>query len=252
MTKDEQVFLHHMNDIASRSYYEGRPCFSDFMSMYEQDLLLRHQDDILKDTGAEGLFFSGGYPHAERVLAAFGAFEPEGWPALWLHITPAYPKFSAVPGHRDYLGSILGLGLKREKIGDILVQDDGAWIYVRRETSDFILEELKQVGRTIVRIQAEDLPEAYRMPRFSVSRKTVSSVRLDTIIAAAYGLSRSKAVQCITDGEVFINGRMITGNSHAVKSGDVISVRHKGKFVFVDLQNKSKKNKCIIEIRKYV
>ena len=80
MTKDEQVFLHHMNDIASRSYYEGRPCFSDFMSMYEQDLLLKHQDDILKDTGAEGLFLSGGYPHAERVLAAFGAFEPEGGP----------------------------------------------------------------------------------------------------------------------------------------------------------------------------
>ena len=52
MTKDEQVFLHHMNDIASRSYYEGRPCFSDFMSMYEQDLLLKHQNDILKDTGA--------------------------------------------------------------------------------------------------------------------------------------------------------------------------------------------------------
>ncbi len=252
MTKEEQVFLRHMKDMASRSYYEDRPCFSDFLNMYEQDLLLRNKEDILAETGAKNIFFYGGFPQAERVVAAFAAETPKSWPVIWLYIAPAYPRFAAVPGHRDYLGSILGLGLRREKIGDILVQEKGAWVCVRQETGAFILDELTQVGHTAVHVEQAQLPEAYQTPRLEICQKTVSSIRLDAILSAAYGLSRSKAAQCVLNGEVFINGRLTVSGSHTLQSEDIISVRHKGKFVFIDLRNRSKKNKCIIEIRKYV
>ena len=149
-------------------------------------------------------------------------------------------------------GSILGLGLERNCIGDILIDGPTARFICLDRVKDFLLQELRQVRHTSVMVSAIDLPEALTEPKFEVIRGSVSSVRLDAVISLAYRLSRSQSCSLIENGQVYINSRLNTSNGANLKDGDIISVRHKGKFIFSDSQNKSKKNKCVIEVHKYV
>ena len=114
------------------------------------------------------------------------------------------------------------------------------------------MQELTQVRHTIVHVKEIDLPETLARPKFEIIHGTVSSLRLDAVIGLAFHLSRSQACSLIENGQVYINSRLNTSNGAVLKDGDMISVRHKGKFIFVDSRNKSKKNKCMVEIHKYV
>lgn len=245
MTKEEQMLLKHFNDLSERAYYQNRPCFSDFLDMNEQSLLLQYFQGPIRP------ILYGGYEFAERKIAVFSEI-PTEYPVCWLEIGPAYPKYREDLGHRDFLGSILGLGLERNCIGDLLIENATARILCLERVKDFISQELTQVRHTIVHVKEIDLPETLAQPKFEIVHGTVSSLRLDAVISLAFHLSRSQACGLIESGQVYINSRLNTSNGAVLKDGDVISVRHKGKFIFVDSRNKSKKNKCMIEIHKYV
>jgi RNA-binding protein YlmH len=245
MTKEEQMLLKHFTDLSERAYYQNRPCFSDFLDMNEQSLLLQSFRGPVQPE------LYGGYDFAERKIAVFSEI-PAACPVSWLEVRPAYPKFTEKLGHRDFLGSILGLGLERSCIGDILLEDTTARFICLDRVKDFILQEFHQVRHTSVRVQEIELPETLAQPKFEVIHGTVSSLRLDAVISLAFKLSRSQSCTLIESGQVYINSRLNTSNGAVLKDGDMISVRHKGKFIFVDSQNKSKKNKCMVEIRKYV
>lgn len=245
MTKEEQMLLKHFNDLSERAYYQNRPCFSDFLDMNEQSLLLQYFQGPVTPT------LYGGYEFAERKIAVFSEL-PAPYPLCWLEIGPAYPKYAENLGHRDFLGSILGLGLERNCIGDILIENSRARILCFERVKDFILQELRQVRHTAVQVKEIELPEVLARPKFEIIHGTVSSLRLDAVISLAFRLSRSQSCNLIESGQVYINSRLNTSNGAALKDGDMISVRHKGKFIFVDSKNKSKKNKCMVEIHKYV
>ena len=245
MTKEEQMLLKHFEDLCERAYFQNRPCFSDFLDMNSQSLLLNYFHGPIPPV------LYGGYDLAERKVAMFSESDAD-YPICWLEILPLYPKYAENLGHRDYLGSILGLGLERNCIGDILIDGPVARFACLERVKDFILQELHQIRRTSVQVSLIDLPEALAKPKFEIIRGSVSSVRLDSVISLAYRLSRSQSCNLIENGQVYINSRLSTSNGANLKDGDIISVRHKGRFVFMDSQNKSKKNKCIIEIHKYV
>ena len=245
MTKEEQMLLKHFEDLSERAYFQNRPCFSDFLDMNSQSLLLNYFH------GPVSPVLYGGYTLAERKVAMFSEIDAD-YPVCWLEITPLYPKYAENLGHRDYLGSILGLGLERNCIGDILIDGPTARFICLDRVKDFLIQELRQVRHTSVTVSAIDLPEALTEPKFEVIRGSVSSVRLDAVISLAYRLSRSQSCSLIENGQVYINRRLNTSNGANLKDGDIISVRHKGKFIFSDSQNKSKKNKCVIEVHKYV
>ena len=101
---------------------------------------------------------------------------------------------------------------------------------------------------TAVQVKEIELPEVFARPKFEIIHGTVSSLRLDAVISLAFRLSRSQSCNLIESGQVYINSRLNTSNGAALKDGDMISVRHKGKFIFVDSKNKSKKKKCMVEI----
>lgn len=245
MTKEEQMLLKHFIDLSERAYYQNCPCFSDFLDMNEQSLLLQSFQGPIRPV------LYGGYDLAERKIAVFSEI-PVKYPVCWLEIAPAYPKYSENLGHRDFLGSILGLGLERSCIGDLLIENSTARILCLERVKDFLLQELRQVRHTSVQVKEIELPEVLAQPKFETIHGTVSSLRLDAVISLAFHLSRSQSCNLIESGQVYINSRLNTSNGAVLKDGDMISVRHKGKFIFSDSKNKSKKNKCMIEIHKYV
>ena len=246
MTREEQMLLKHFNDLSERAYYQSRPCFSDFLDMNAQSLLLQYFK------GPIGAELYGGYDFAERKIAVFSETEVTAYPGCWLEIGPSYPKYAEKLGHRDFLGSILGLGLERSCIGDLLMEGSTARVLCLERVRDFIIQELTQVRHTSVRARVIDIPESIAKPKFETIHGTVNSLRLDAVISLAFHLSRSQSCGLIEGGQVYINGRLNTSNGAVLKDGDKISVRHKGKFIFSDNKNKSKKNKCIVEIHKYV
>ena len=231
MTREEQMLLKHFNDLSERAYYQNRPCFSDFLDMNAQSLLLQ----FFKGPIAPVLY--GGYDFAERKIAVFSE-TPVEYPVCWLEIQPAYPKYAEKLGHRDFLGSILGLGLERSCIGDLLIENSTARILCLERVQDFIIQELTQVRHTSVQAKVIEIPESVARPKFETIHGTVNSLRLDAVISLAFRLSRSQSCGLIESGQVYINSRLNTSNGAVLKDGDMISVRHKGKFIFSDSKNK--------------
>ena len=174
------------------------------------------------------------------------------YPIKCIEIAPAYPKFADTNSHRDVLGALMNLGIAREKLGDILIKDNKAYLFVKREIADYIAEELQQVCHTIVHCVLEEPSAMAVEPELKEFEKIVASNRLDSVIAAMSGKSRSQSVVLIQSGKIFINGAECLHNTYLCKQNDVISIRGTGKFIFDGEIGTTKKSKMKIRFRQYV
>ena len=161
------------------------------------------------------------------------------YPISVLKIRPLQKKFSETLSHRDYLGAILNLGLERSKIGDIVVQDDFAILFVHQSLESFVQDELKRIRHTSVITEVE-------------KKGTVSSLRLDSLLALAFSSSRTKLVAYIENGTVFVNGKLITSNGYQIKDSDIISVRGLGRFQYKGMVSQTKKRRYFVTIHLYI
>ncbi len=248
----DNTLINRINELAEKSYSENRFVFTDFLDMSQ----LSSFYSLERDLAYVGTSVSGGTEGCERCMVRFGTPESlgydEAFPIVLLHISPVQKKFSDALTHRDFLGSVIGLGIERTKLGDIIVRDNEGYIFVSESISEYILENLSKVKRTNVRVEKFlDIPEAVA-PKFAEESMIVSSNRLDAIIARVYKLSRDLAVRYISEGKVFLSGRQMTENAKQLKSGDTVSVRGKGKFIFEGEGGSTKKDKLYIKIKKYV
>lgn len=160
-----------------------------------------------------------------------------------------YKQFS----HRDYLGSVLGLGLERKAVGDIIVCEDGADISVSHPIAEFLHLNLNQVGR--VNVRTEILPiEEMRVSEIKTQTKkdSVASLRLDNIVASAFNLSRAKAQEAIRRGQVNVNQNECTKTDYEVKLLDKVSLRHFGKVMLSEIGGESRKGRLCITIEKFI
>jgi len=149
--------------------------------------------------------------------------------------------------HSDYLGALMGLGIQRESVGDILVRQDGADIIVPCEISEYIVNELSQAGQSRLDAERVDISELILPVReFKEYRDTVASPRLDNIVSSAFGLSRSKAVMAIKSGLVFVDHMEALKPSVLLKEGTEIVVRHKGRAILSEIGGTSKKGRLYI------
>lgn len=155
--------------------------------------------------------------------------------------------------HRDILGSVLGLGIKREMIGDIFVDGNRAVVMADSQVCDFLLYHLKAVGRKKVEVSLCPEHAALSLEHtFQTVRCVVASARLDAVVGAGTKLSRSEASDCILKGEVSVNFVAVTDCSKKLCEGDVISVRHHGRFVLERLCGETKKGRLAVELKKYI
>lgn len=248
----DNTLINRINELAEKSYSENRFVFTDFLDMSQLSAFY----SLERDLEYVGTTVSGGTEGCERCMVRFGSPDSlgydEAFPIVLLHISPVQKKFSDALTHRDFLGSVIGLGIERTKLGDIIVRDNEGYIFVSESISEYILENLSKVKHTNVRVKkCLDIPEAVA-PKFSEESIIVSSNRLDAIIARVYKLSRDLAVRYISEGKVFLSGRQMTENAKQLRAGDTVSVRGKGKFIFEGEGGNTKKDKLYINIKKYV
>ena len=188
----------------------------------------------------------GGFDGAERQMVAFVPdFEEPSFPICAVKISSPMIKSLS---HRDFLGSILGLGIKREKCGDIIIGDKEAYVIVADEISSYVLSSLEKVGRVgvrceIVSLSKIDVPER----SFKPVTGTVSSLRLDAVISLFSGKGRSKASELIAGGLVFVNGIQTMKNDFHLKDGDIVALRGKGKAT-LSVGGTSKKDRLFITL----
>lgn len=156
--------------------------------------------------------------------------------------------------HRNYLGGIVKLGMKREKVGDIIVAEDGADILVKTE----VAATLKQELGTLTRFQNAKIEiiglENLRKPEIKIEEVSiiVPSLRLDNIVSDLAKTSRSKAVQILDSERVFVNGQNETKASKQIKLGDVITIRGKGRFVVKEFCGTTRSGRIVVKIEKYI
>lgn len=197
----------------------------------------------------------GGYPQAERqrlgIARAEIPLEPSLVQVVALDVAGNFLFDPAT--HRDFLGAILGTGIVREKVGDVIVLGErGAQIIVVPELVDFFSSSLTQVRSVPVKIQPLELSELRVRPPQKKELTTVeASLRLDAIASAGFGISRSKMSEAITSGDIRVNWKEISQPSHNIQSGDLISMRGKGRLEIGEIVV-TKKQRYRVQLTRYI
>ena len=156
-------------------------------------------------------------------------------------------KFKSI-SHKDYLGSLLSLGIKREKIGDIIIHENFCQVIVSFDICDFILMNLEKVSNNNVKlkeISREDI--IYSKPKYKDVSFTVTSSRIDCIISGLYNISRQESSKLINNEKVQVNYEKITSCSNEIKAGCLISVRGKGRSQITSIGGLTKKGKIKVQ-----
>ena len=251
MNKEDTLFSKRLSDLAVRADQKNIVLFSDFLNLNELNIF----HSCAKDLSFIQTRTFGGYEMAERQIIAFipdALFYDWQYPIRVLRIEPSSKKYAEELTHRDYLGTILGLGIERSTIGDILCDEEGAFVFCLDKIADYILSELVRIKHTSVLVREVALDEIHYEPEFELIKGSVASVRLDTLLALAFSSSRSSLGGLIETGSVFVNGKLVTSNGYKVKEQDIISVRGHGRFRYRGILSQTRKGRVFVEIEKYV
>ena len=211
----------------------------------------------VKKLGASFELF-GGYDDAERRIAVFlpdymdsGSLSGEDSPLSVLHIE--VPKGSKPLTHRDYLGSLLALGIKREVIGDIIAGENCADVIILKEMEDFLLTNYSRAGKAFLTCKVLPVSAISRLePKTAEIRDTLASIRLDALCASAFRLSRGKAQEAIAAGLVSVNGMQCLKPDFSPQEGDRFSLRGSGKAVLFEIGGQSRKGRLYVVIKKFL
>ncbi|MFY0545584.1 RNA-binding protein [Brevibacillus sp. H7] len=181
---------------------------------------------------------SGGYEGAERVRALlhpdYFVVEEADFGLTLLHIQ-ADQRFLTLQ-HRDVMGALLHVGLKREKFGDMIVGSQGCYVVIAAEVADFVCSQVTHIHRVPVRFEAVDWQD-FQPPeiRFAEKTVTVPSPRVDAVIGEVYNLSRAKALVPIRAGKLKVNWKIVDDPAHALQAGDMISLAGFGRFRILEV-----------------
>ncbi len=231
--------------------HTGRVQFTGFLNDREQ-LLATAQ---LRRLSWDGYTFFGGHKSAERrMLCVFEDNRNIVWPIACLR--------AAVRGdaggltHRDYLGALLGAGVRRDCVGDILPNADGATLFASAAVAGFLCEEVTEVGRCRVTVEDAgafadaDQPEPAVQAQ-ALKKINVSSLRLDAVLAAMLKLSRADAAALIKTGRVQVNHLAVEDVHYTVQAQDVFSIRGRGKYRLGAVTGLSRKGRIWVEFQVY-
>ncbi|QST01511.1 RNA-binding protein [Pontibacillus sp. ALD_SL1] len=240
--KEEQPFIDQVlswqDEVASR--YERK--VSDFLDPREQyifrSIIGNNEDFVLRDFG--------GYETAERkrlILAPFyeNPLDEEFGVTL---LEASYPSKFVTLEHRDVLGAFMSLGIKRNKLGDLIVTDTHIQILLASEIADYVKMNMTGIKKAGVLFEERPLGEVLEtQEEWQEQSGTVSSLRLDVMVKEIYNISRQKAGLFIDKGAVKVNFRTVEDPSFTLETGDLISLRGKGRSVVKEIEGKTKKDK---------
>lgn len=241
----DDIFLNKMRDVSRLCDKYRTAKFSKFLDLREQQ--------ILKDNGICGTLF-GGYQDAERrMLGVFPDWEETDDSVYPIKLIKFTPKCENNLSHRQYLGTIMSLGIERDKIGDILTEPSYAYVFLCSDIADFVIKNIKKVAGCGVSAEYEDLKTAVLpQKKFEIISCVVASMRIDAIISGLLNKSRNDAKSIISGGRVSVNHLEVLKTDFAVKEGDLLSVRGFGRAEIFEIGSKTRSNKIHITFKKYI
>ncbi|MGB8455066.1 MAG: YlmH/Sll1252 family protein [Anaerocolumna sp.] len=249
--KEEQILRKRFIDLSRASENKGICTYTDFLNLNEISIFYSSKND-LTNTNYD-LF--GGYIGAERkVLCFYGDDSVKAFSdyITCIRMRPINKKFSDDLNHRDFLGSLMNLGIDRNKIGDILVREKEGYVFCETTISQFIIDNLDKIKHTNIKCSILDKDAPNIQPEFQEIRGSVSSARLDSVIALAFNSSRNGMLGLISGGKVYIDGKLVESNSYMLKEEETVSVRGFGKFIYKGMQNQTKKGRYFVILLKYI
>lgn len=237
-------------------FVEARNRFqnTDFLNLAEQMTL----DKIIEMRRINNYIYWGGYEDAERKMLVFlpDDFEVDlknvyDQCMCILRIDLPKEQYGEYE-HKTYLGALMKLGLKREKIGDIIVRHDGADIIITREIEKFLKMNISDLTRfhkaNIEIVPIDELK--YVEPKKEIVKINVSSMRLDCLVAELARCSRNKAMEYIEQERVFVNFKEEIVGARQVQEGSYITIRGKGRFKILKIVGNTRKGRISVEIEK--
>ena len=256
---EKDLFFKRLSELSRQCFENSMITNTNFLDAEERSEAMRSGS-----VGTNDPIFFGGYEDAERTVCVFypDYVDRDTLPRLFYESTDdspiraircEYAKDAPSLSHRDFLGALMALGIKREMIGDILVGDRSADIFVMPQMVGYLIENFKKAGRVAIvaneiRLSDVNLPETKTVSK----RDTVPSLRLDAVIASVFSLSRAKAEEAINAGIVFVNDRQTVKTDFKVSEGSKLVMRGSGKVKLLSASDISKKGRTIILFDKYL
>ncbi len=212
--ENDKILVNHFRDLAEKSASGCYYTYSSFLSLAEQDLLAKTR---------LGASTAGGYENAERKIAVFGSEDAFGYteeaPIACLKIEPLMQKYADKLTHRDFLGSVIGLGLERDVTGDILIHENVGYMFCLENIADFIAENLTKVRRTDVKCERVPAPPLEMLALPEERAFFVASERVDAVIAAIYGFRVANARSCLGKSSCLSTASFARTPMHALPRG---------------------------------
>ena len=247
-SEGDREFLSRIEDIFAVSRNRNIAKFSHFLDerqAYLAKMYAQRQE--------QPYLFYGGYENAERVmLGVFPDYLPPSEEAFPLSpVTVTFRREDAL-SHRDFLGSLMALKIKREMVGDILPEPGRCVLFLGEAAAPLVFSELKKIGRVGVKLFPGIIGELPPGKTLVPVEGTVSSLRLDAVTAMVTGLSREKAQALIRSGEVTINYAAEQSVSAPLAPEDILRIRGYGKFLITGEMRTTKKDRIYLILQKYV
>lgn len=242
--KGEEVFVKKVLEYKDQALYKQRLILTKFLNPYHQSIvysIIGNPDDLI-------VVEEGGLINSEMkrliIAPSFYQIEKEDFELVLAKIT--YAKAFGRLTHRDILGALMSLGVKRELFGDIYEYEDDFYVAMDQKIYDYVKDNLTKIKRSKVKLSISDqvitIKHDYTSKTF-----IVSSFRLDKVVATLYGVPRSKAVSYIQAGFVKVNHKEVEEINYLCNNSDVISLRRHGRVKFVDTKRKTKQDNFVVE-----
>ena len=249
-TQEDKVLLAKLWDKINSGIRKNIPASSCFLSLREQDMARFLFGDL------DGLFSFGGYDDAERRMLVYlpDYLDQNSLPdsAALVCIRATFYQGDN-PTHRDFLGALVGSGIARETVGDILVSNGSCDFFVTEDIAPYILQNFESAGRTKVRLQQIPLSEvSVPLPDTQEIKDTLSSLRLDSVVSAGFRISRSLAMQQIIAGRAAVNGLPCEKPDKLIEENATISIRGMGKIKLKSVNGLTKKGRISVVIDRYL
>ena len=250
MEFDEKLLIAKTEDLFKLcdKYCSAR--FSDFLDGAEQAVIA---DKAVLPYGYNVMLY-GGFDDAEKkILGVFPQWQEPDMNEFPITCIKIEGGFSRPLSHRDYLGTIMSLGIAPNKLGDIVVSDGFAYIFLHSDIAAFIADNITKIGNQGVKISlVDDLSQIQPHRKYKTISTVCASERLDAVAAAAAHISRSASAALIAGGKVKLNHRPVCKVSETVNEGDLLSIRGSGRFLIDSFGNKTGSNRLHIVIKQYI
>lgn len=242
--KGEEVFVKKVLDYLDQVQYKQRLILTQFLDPYHQSIVksvIGHQDEVQ-------VLENGGFIHSEsqRMIIApyFYEIEKEDFEIVVCKII--YAKNFEKLTHRDILGALMSIGIKRELFGDIVEKDKDFYLAVDQHIYEYLKDHLSMIKRSKVKFVEWD-EEIEVKNDYLVKPFIVSSFRLDKIISSFYKISRQKAAEFIRAGHVKVNHKPVEQINYLCNNKDIISFKKHGRVMFVDCNKQTRSDNYVVE-----